>query len=393
MQATIDHTLFSLINNKPTSSIQEIMSSPELFPYLEMNGVAGVLFYYLQKGGLEQLAPPDVYKSLHELFNFQIRRNMECMAGAKTVFQLLITAGIPFLVLKGIALAEHIYPHFAMRTTSDLDILIHRDDLLHADLALTSAGYQAQDSTPRQALLNPPGYLASLEYHKPGLTFAYVHLHWHLVNTSTPAIAFIDKIDMERVWKKSFYAKVAAAEVRLLCPEHLIIYLCEHALRVGHSFDRLILVCDIFYAVKTFEDRLDWDDLVAEAKKLGLLNFVYLGLKIVKFYVGQEFLSNDILRKFTPPSLSLPERLFLYFHEKHYRMRGSSYLVYLALSKGPFERGRLIMHTLFPPRIILAQRFRYKLQAHGITLYFQRIREITSHLDKMFKLVLRMIYP
>lgn len=393
MHATIDHALFSLINHQPAPCLQEILASPELFPYLEMNGVAGVLFYHLQKAGLQQLAPPDVYEALHDLFHFQIRRNMACAAAAKIVFRLLHTAGIPFLVLKGIALAEHVYPHFAMRTTSDLDILIHKDDLLRADLALTQAGYQAQDSTPKQALLNPPGYLASLEYHKPGIAFAYVHLHWHLVNTSTPAIAFINKVDMERIWEKSVVAKVAATEVRLLCPEHLIIYLCEHALRVGHSFDRLIFVCDILCAVKTYEARLDWNNVAAEAKALGLLNFAYLGLKIVKFYGGQEFLSNDILKKFAPPSLSWTERLFLSLQENHYRMRGSSYLVYLALSKGPFNKVRLILRTIFPPRLILAQRARAKLHAQKNILYFHRIREITSHLNKMLKLFHRMIYP
>lgn len=384
--ATIDHALFSLINHKPAPCLQEILASSELFPYLEINGVAGVLFYYLQKAGLQQLAPQDVYEALHDRFHFQIRRNLACAAAAKIVFHLLQTAGIPFLVLKGIALAENVYPHFAMRTTSDLDILIHKDDLIRADLALTQAGYQAQDSTPRQALLNPPGYLASLEYHKPGTAFAYIHLHWHLVNTSTPAIAFIKKVNMERIWEKSVIAKVAATEVRLLCPEHLTIYLCEHALRVGHSFDRLILVCDILYAVKTYEAQFDWNTVAAEAKALGLLNFAYLGLKIVQLHGGRDFLSNDILKKLAPPSLSWTERLFLSLQENHCRMRGSSYLVYLALSKGPLNKGRLILRTIFPPRLILVQRGRCKLHEQTNTLYFQRIREITSHLYKTLKL-------
>jgi len=391
--ATIDQAIFSLINHHPAPCLREILASPELCPYLEMNGVAGVLFYHLQKAGLQHLTPPDGYEALHDRFHFQIRKNMACAAAAKIVFRLLHLSGIPFLVLKGISLAEHVYPHFAMRTTSDLDILIRKDDLLRADLALSQAGYQAQDSTPQQALLNPPGYLASLEYHKPGIAFAYVHLHWHLVNTSTPATGFIKKVDMGRIWEKSIVTKVAATEARLLCPEHLIIYLCEHALRVGHSFDRLILVCDILYTVKTYEARLDWNHVVAEAKALGLLNFTYLGLKIVQFYGGQEFLSNDILKKFAPPSLSRTERLFLSFQENHYRMRGSSYLVYLALNKGPFNKVRLILRTIFPPRLILAQRTRCKLHAQTKTLSFQRIREITSHLNKMLKLFHRMIFP
>jgi hypothetical protein len=390
-RVNIDHALFSLINYQPAPCLREVLDSPELLPYIEMNGVAGVLFYHLQKADLQQLVPPDIYEFLHDRFHFQIRRNMACTAAAKVVFRLLHTAGIPFLVLKGIALAEHVYPHFAMRTTSDLDILIHKDDLLRADLALTQAGYQAQDSTPKQALLNPPGYLASLEYHKPGIAFAYVHLHWHLVNTSTPATAFINKVDMERIWEKSVVAKVAATEVRLLCPEHLIIYLCEHALRVGHSFDRLILVCDILYTVKIYEAHLDWNNVAAEAKILGLLNFVYLGLKIVQFHGGQEFLRNEILEKFAPPSLSFTERLFLSLQESHYRMRGSSYLVYLALNKGPFNKVRLILRTIFPPRLILAQRTRCKLHVQTNFLFFQRIREITSHLYKMMKVFRRII--
>jgi hypothetical protein len=393
MHATIDHAFFSLINQQPAPCLQDILASLELLPYLEMNGITGVLFYHLQKGGLHQISSPDVYEALRERFYFQIGRNMACAAAAKIVFRLLSSANILFIVLKGIALAEHVYPHFAMRTTSDLDILIHKDDLLHADLVLTQAGYQVQDSTAQRALLNPPGYLASLEYHKPGIAFAYVHLHWHLVNTSTPATAFVNKVDMGRIWKKSVVAKIAATEVGLLCPEHLIIYLCEHALRVGHSFDRLILVCDILYAVKTYEAYLDWNNVAAEAKALGLLNFTYLGLKIVQLYGGQELLSNDILKIFAPSSLSWTEGLFLSLQENHYRMRGSSYLIYLALNKGLFNKVHLILRTLFPPRLILAQRGRFKLHAQTNTLYCLRIREVTSHFFKMTKLFHRMIYP
>jgi hypothetical protein len=216
-----------------------------------------------------------------------------------------------------------------------------------------------------------------------------VHLHWHLVNTSTPAIYFINKVDMERVWEKSVIAKVADTEVRLLCPEHLIIYLCEHALRIGHSFDRLILVCDILYAVKTYEAILDWNKVSVEANSLGLQNFTYLGLKTVQIYGGQKFLRNDILNKLTPPSLSWTERLFLSLQENHYRLRGSSYLVYLGLSKGPLNKAHLIIRTFFPPRPILSQRGRFKLKKQTNTLYFERIREILLHISKMFKAIIR----
>jgi len=390
--AVIDQTLFALINRRPVPALRETLAMTGLFPYLEANGVTGVLFYHLQKTGGERLAPPEVYNALHENFKARIRRNMEFAAAARLVFRLLHAAAIPFVVLKGIALAEHVYPHFAMRTTSDLDVLIRREDLQRADLVLREQGFQALDSTPGQALLNPPGYLASLEYHRPGMAFAYVHLHWHLINTSVPATAFIDKLDMERLWEKAVVAKVAAAEVRLLGPEHLLVYLCEHALRVGHAFDRLILVCDIFYAVQAYADRLDWDNVAAEAKALGLLEFVYLGLTVARFYGGREFLSGEILQKFAPPALAPLERLFLHLQKRHCRLRGSSYLVYLALSKGPLAKGRLILHTLFPPRRILVQRVRRSVPTRGNTLYFLRIREIASCFCKLVRLFRQLIH-
>ena len=388
MEITIERVLFSLMNREPSPYLREILAVPELLPCLDKNGVAGVFFQALQKSGREDLAPRDVYDALQERFRLQIARNMAGAAAATEVFHLLRRADVPFLVLKGLALAENVYPHFAMRTTSDLDILIRREDLLRADDALVPAGYHAQDSTPRRALLNPPGYLASLEYHRPGSVFSYLHLHWHLVNTSTPAIGFIKNIDMERIWEKSRTGIVAGVEVLLLSPEHLVIYLCEHGLRVGHSFDRLSLICDLYYAIKNPGTQLDWDLAEAEANELGLRNFVYLGLKIVQAYGGKKFLSDETMAIFTPPALSVCERLFLRMQLKGRRLRGSSYLVYLTASKGIFNKGRLIFRTLFPPRLILAQRAMQG--AAGLpALYLGRLGETFSQLMRLARLLVR----
>jgi len=383
MEITIERVLFSLMNREPAPNLREILAVPELLPCLDKNGVAGVFFQALQKSGREDLAPRDVYDALQERFRLQIARNMAGAAAATEVFHLLRRADVPFLVLKGLALAENVYPHFAMRTTSDLDILIRREDLLRADDALVPAGYHAQDSTPRRALLNPPGYLASLEYHRPGSVFSYLHLHWHLVNTSTPAVGFIKHIDMERIWNQSRAGKVAGVEVLLLRPEHLVIYLCEHGLRVGHSFDRLNLICDLYYAIKSPGSRLDWDLMASEANELGLRNFVYLGLKIVQAYGGKTLVGDETMEKFAPPALSVWERLFQRMQLKGRRLRGSSYLVYLAASKGAFSKGRLIFRTLFPPRPILAQRSWQRAETHPAVLYMRRIGETMAALTRL----------
>ncbi|MDI9569814.1 MAG: nucleotidyltransferase family protein [Pseudomonadota bacterium] len=389
VEGAIERTLFSLLNQAPALDLPEVLAAPELLPFLDKNGVAGTFYHALRKSGWKEPLPGGVYEALRGRFNSQIARNMACAAAARETFRLLHREGIPFLVLKGLALAENVYPHFGMRTTSDLDVLIRREDLLRADAALGGAGYHARDSTPRRALLNPPGYLASLEFHRPGSVFSYLHLHWHLVNTSVPAFGFIENIDMERIWNRSRTGLVACAEARLLGPEHLIIYLCEHGLRVGHSFDRLNLICDLYYAIKNPGAPLDWDLAAAEAKELGLRNFVYLGLRIVQAYGGKALLDDATMEKFAPPSLSVWERLFLAMQLHGLRLRGSSFLVYLAASKGAFGKGRLILRTLFPPRPILAQRSWRWADAHPTTLYFRRIGETMTVLIRLARRLAR----
>ncbi len=387
MERTIDRVLFSLMNNDPATELREIVTSPEFFAYLDKNGVAGVFFYVLKKTGCQDLLPRKVYDELQQRFHLHILRNLACAAAARKVFHLLYSNDIPFIVLKGLALSDNIYPHFAMRTTSDLDILIHREDLPRADQILVRDGYHVKDSTVLQALHNPPGYLASLEYHKSNIAFSYLHLHWHIVNTSTPAVGFIENIAMERIWKQSRIGNVAEVEVRLLSPEHLVIYLCEHGLRVGHSFDRLNLICDLFYTVKSLGNHLDWDLSAREAKKMGLKNFVCLGLKILQTYGGKKILPDAILEKFDPRELSLGERLFLHLQQHGFRLRGSSYLVYLSAHRGFFNKGHLIFRTLFPPRLILAQRVGQGEEFYSGYLYFRRLAEISAILLKLIRLL------
>jgi len=368
------------MEGRPVPSLGETLTDPDLFAHLEADGVTGVLFYHLRREGLTHLLAPEVQEVLNKAFLRRSGENMACLAEARQVFLALSEGGVPFMVLKGLALAEIVYPHPAMRATSDLDILIRREDLARADASLTGAGFRPLDSVPGRALSNPPGYLASLEYWGPTKAFSYVHLHWHLVNTSVPATAYFGKVDMGRIWERAVITNLAGVKAHLLCPGHLVAYLCEHALRVGHSCDRLILLCDLFYTLKRYEGLLDWDDAAAEAQALGLSRFVYLALRILCSYTEGSYPTAEVLGRFAPPSLSPAERLFLRLQEHHHRLRGSSYLVHLSLAAGPVAKARLILRTCFPPRAILAQRARRPMPGRTGDLYLARAREVGTHL-------------
>ena len=272
-------------------------------------GVSALLFHNITKHRLEYLIPQENYRDLSNDFYTNLKRNMAIIGKLREVLATFQEAGIPCIVLKGIALAEHVYPNIATRGMSDVDILVKKENLFTMDELLSSHGYTSIDSTVTKAIHNPAGYLASLEY-RENTSPLNLHVHWHTVNTSVPATMFVERVDINRLWEHSIVTSVADSHALMLRPEHMIIYLCEHALRVGHSFDRLILVCDIFFSIKVFEKIIDWDFIMEESGRFNLSRFIYYGLSIVNHYTSLG-IPDECITQLKPSDMSWGEKLLI----------------------------------------------------------------------------------
>ncbi|HLA28895.1 MAG TPA: nucleotidyltransferase family protein [Syntrophales bacterium] len=341
-------------------------------------GVLFLFFYYIKKSRLQNLLPPEVFDVLSGRYCENLRKNMIACTALKPVFDALHEQTVPFIVLKGIALAERVYPGFGIRGMSDADLLVKKDDMYRVDASLSALGYVARDSSAKQALDNPVGYLASLDYRKDDGCLPNLHIHWHPVNTSVPAFMFAGQVDQDRLWEKAISTEVANAKARILCPEHQVIYLCEHALRINHSFDRLILMYDIFFVVKTYQDEISWDFIVDEARRFNLSKLVLLSLSIVRHYTSLT-LSEEMMRRLHAADLTFGEKLFLALQFKNRRFRGSSLLIYLAMNRGFVEKCRFLFRTFFPPPHILMQRRYAKDRKFKASFYGLRFWEVLSH--------------
>ena len=360
---------------------------PDWSRFVEMayrEGVSAVLFHNITSHRLDDLVPQAHLMALSDQYHANLKRNLSIIGALRDVLAAVQQDGISCIVLKGIALAERIYPNIAMRGMSDVDILIRKADLFRVDDYLSSLGYAARDSTATKAIHNPAGYLASLEYRKHDPSPLNLHVHWHPVNTSVPAAVFADRIDTNRLWDNAVTNDIADSRALMLSPEHLVIYLCEHALRIGHSFDRLILICDIFYALKTIENVIDWDFMIEESRLFNLSRFVYHGLSIVKHHTSLG-IPDECIAKLRPPDLSRGEKYFLKLQFKNRRIRGSSYFIYLAMNRGLRAKIKFITRTFFPPARILQQRQYRKDNEFSKSLYLLRIGEIFSQMKKILK--------
>lgn len=345
----------------------------------QQEGVSAVLFHNITKHRLEDLIPQESYRNLSNHYYTNLKRNMAIIGKLREVLAAFREAGILCIILKGIAFADLIYPSIGMRGMSDVDVLVKKEDLLKMDGCLSSLGYISQDSTVTKAIHNPVGYLASLEYRRNDPSLLNLHAHWHTVNTSVPATMFVERIDIARLWENSVVASVADSRALILRLEHMVIYLCEHALRVGHSFDHLILICDIFFSIKAFENIIDWNLVSEESNRFGLSRFVYYGLSIIKHYTSLA-IPDECIAKLKPFDISPGEKYFLKLQLNNQRIRGSSYFIYMAMNQGLFAKLRFIIRTLFPPAQILLQRLSRKDAEFSNSLYFLRIGEIFSHI-------------
>ena len=341
--------------------------------------VAPVVYYLLKKGGsTHALASTDMH-GLARLFETNMVFNLRLRWELVSVLTRFNEMGLPHILLKGIALAEFYYPSLSMRRMTDVDILVREQDLPGIDACLRELGYAPVDSDIGAAIQNPPGYLASLEYHrKEGLP--PLHIHWRLVNTSVPATMFAPFQSMERLWSGSVPVEMDGIATRVLCPEHLLLHLCEHALRINHSFNRLILVYDIFTVIRQTGLAMNWDAIINEARSSHMDIFLYCGLEIVRYY-AVDAVPEDVLVQIRPAGLTWGQRLFLYLQLKGLRIRGSSYLLYLSLNRGLYAKAAFIFRTFVPPRSIQQQRRREGPALATPRLYFLRVWEILRYLS------------
>ncbi len=351
-------------------------------------GVAAVVYYALKKEGLDQEVPGRFLQVLSEQFQFNLTANQALGREISALLTGFNERGVQHLLLKGIALVAECYPTVAMRRMADVDILVKKTDLVTIDGCLAGCGYEPADSDVQTAIRNPDGYLSSLEYHKKGSARPILHIHWHPVNTSVPASMFYPYVQVEHLWEKAVPVPWVGAKTRMLSPDHLLIYLCEHALRINHSFDRMILVYDIYRVLMTYRNRLDWSFIVRESRAFHLSDFVFFGLTIVLQFTGP-IIPADVLDRLRPVKLTLGQRLFLYVQGSGHRIRGSSYPLYLAMNHGIHEKTRFILRTFFPPPPIQRQRIRGKganASSPGTTT---RSREIVRHLFGIITVLMR----
>jgi hypothetical protein len=217
------------------------------------------------------LVPPDVLAELQAQYQANVRRNVVLTRELLRLLALLEQRGIAALPFKGPALTVAAYGDLALRQFGDLDILVGKQDVLHAKDLLMAEGYQPQARLNRaqeQVLLRTKNVYDFR--HPDGKVL--LELHWKL----TPRY-FPFQFDLDQAWQQAEPITLAGAEVPHFSPEDLLLMQC--VLGGKHCWTQLKWLCDVAELIRT-SPTMHWSKVIALAKRSGHKRNLLLGLTL-----------------------------------------------------------------------------------------------------------------
>lgn len=275
---------------------------PAVLALARRHGVSPILFWRLRQGGeaVRGTVPVDVWEALRADFFRAAARRMVVERQLARVLAAVAGAGVPILVVKGAA-AGAFYPHPALRTYGDLDVLVPDEKVRAAETALNGLGYRAVK--PQEWMLD--------HYHHLALAGdgnqLVVEIHWRLDIDEQEGIPnYAARLPNEDLWARAEPWSVCGQPALRLEAVDAVLHLCRHAvvqhrLRIG-----LRPVCDLAQVVEDWGVG-QWQALAARATDYGLVQPVYLMLTLAA-EVLDVAVPPDVLEALRPSDL-LPEDL------------------------------------------------------------------------------------
>jgi hypothetical protein len=234
---------------------------------------------------LEDFIPGIYLYELKKSYYLSASRNMVLFREVGKILSSLNRLCIPFIVLKGAYFAELVYPNRALRTMTDVDILVRKEDVKTCEALLRESGYSpCMDSASSD-------YYADLHHIVPynsGDGLIRIEVHTHIVKPTFPVV-----LDIEGLWRRAKRVEIAGNDTLVLSPEDTVLHLCLHFcvhLVNGRSYaGRFRGMCDICEFLAKFKKEINWDVILKESKKHQIAPYIYYPL-----WFAKEFLDADI---------------------------------------------------------------------------------------------------
>lgn len=270
----VSPTIFQLLpllipgpTKTPGNELWETLAKrdPDFLGELRRDHLTPLLYAEIVRQNRQDLIDPEFLQVLRHDFLCSVQIAAQQERDAFRVIQSLSAAGIDLILLKGADLRLRVYGDPAARPMSDLDLLIHKDQVSLAKTVLTRMDYLclAVDLGPRPKYWG--GFSHELTFMPPQSERLIVQPHWEIRAVST-----FYRLPYSLLSQRAIPWDFNGIPVKLLAPEHAVIHQCLHAFSHLHDdilpFYKTQHIIDISLALQKLS--LDWSQLLDDAAVL-----------------------------------------------------------------------------------------------------------------------------
>jgi hypothetical protein len=264
-------------------------------------------------------------------------------------------AGLPFVLLKGAALARSAYADAALRTMSDVDIWVPADHMPQAAVLMKGLGFKMHGGRMDRSLALQMLSQGEIQFY--GQPWGMVELHWSpfpgwwLTRTA--------QVDETAVWGR-IEPIISGEPAQQLAAADMIIQVAVH-LAVNHQFGMTAVRGLIDLALIAQTRSVDWSVVAQRARDWRVGTAVWQALDLLQQLIGLPGLEEG-LKQLRPSRLR--RRLLQKLVSPNSVLRGQDlrngrarFLLLLLLVDRPQAMVRLIWRTLWPEPAWLAARY------------------------------------
>jgi Uncharacterised nucleotidyltransferase len=332
----------------------------------EHHSVLPLVAYALTRYGGD-LVPQEICGQLRQRLLLASHRNLTLIDEWWRILQAFDEAEIPVISLKGPALALLVYPNFAFREFTDLDLLVSPEEVPKARDLLVRNGYRPSSSLVAdtdEMLFRSRNFQLDLVHCEKRIC---VDLHWGALHEM-----FSFQLPVDLLFKAARIEHYEGISFLALSPEHLLLYLCAHGTK--HCWRSLRWLCDIACHVQRSSD-LNWRSCIRCAEtsncELVLKHSLLLAQQILGLDLPPEMASYCEAAKVSALIATASSFLFCEDEDLSY---GQTMRFHLVFARNWRDRAAMIFERIFVPAESDWQQLRLPRPLHFLYYMIRPIR-------------------
>ncbi|MDP3142569.1 MAG: nucleotidyltransferase family protein [Candidatus Omnitrophota bacterium] len=305
-------------------------------------------------------------------------------------------ANVKIIILKGCSFAELLYGDFSLRPLKDIDLLVRKSDWPKIKEILDKLKIYSEnrlDLLKLETLLQIPTnwQLSYKNSRKTELEFKF----------NIFIMDFPDFADVDDYWKESVPSEVVGTKTLSFSIDDQVLYLSCRL--ISTAFRNLLWFCDLREFVTFYREKINWQKLIAKARRKRLNTILYFSLLILKKRMGVD-LPAGTLDSLKPIAFKRWFLKYLYNYKNTIFItpQGTDYptddLIALCVIFGKVgirDTARFLIYLkklLFPSREFLTYRYGEAGKIPALKHNYQRISKILVGLQALTAVIIRKFF-